>query len=97
MLLPRARYLVAIADHAISRAAAELHVSQLAPSQQIRQIEDTLRAPLLDRSGVLVPLEFALPERTVVLLQRKGLQDRRRESVRRARARDGLGRVSVMA
>jgi LysR family transcriptional regulator, cyn operon transcriptional activator len=52
MLLRHARYLVAIADHGnFTRAAAELHVSQPALSQQILQLEDTLRAPLLDRSG----------------------------------------------
>ena len=48
--------------------------------------------------AILVPLEFALPKRTAVLLAAQGgLQDRRRASVRRAHARDGLGRVSVMA
>jgi LysR family transcriptional regulator, cyn operon transcriptional activator len=59
MLLRHARYLVAIADQAISRAARALHVSQPTLSQQIRQLEDTLRAPLLDRSGRTIALTDA--------------------------------------
>ena len=55
MLLRHARYLLAIADHgSFTRAAAELHVSQPALSQQIRQLEETLGAQLLDRSGRMV-------------------------------------------
>jgi LysR family cyn operon transcriptional activator len=52
MLLRHARYLVAIADQAISRAARRC-MSQPTLSEQIRQLEDTLRAPLLDRLGPL--------------------------------------------
>ena len=52
MLLRPARYLVAIADHGnFTRAAAELHVSQPALSQQIRQLEEMLGTQLLDRTG----------------------------------------------
>src|SRR6266850_638962 len=55
MLLRHARYLLAVADHgSFTRAAAELHVSQPALSQQIRQLEETLGAQLLDRSGRVV-------------------------------------------
>jgi LysR family transcriptional regulator, cyn operon transcriptional activator len=36
-----------------------LHVSQPTLSQQIRQLEDTLRAPLLDRSGRMIALTDA--------------------------------------
>jgi LysR family transcriptional regulator, cyn operon transcriptional activator len=36
-----------------------LHVSQHTLSQQIRQLEDTLRAPLLDRSGRMIALTDA--------------------------------------
>jgi LysR family cyn operon transcriptional activator len=55
MLLRHARYLVAIADHgSFTRAAAELHVSQPALSQQIRQLEEMLGARLLDRTGRIV-------------------------------------------
>src|SRR5579859_1613012 len=60
MLLRHARYLVAIADHgSFTRAAAELHVSQPALSQQIRQLEEMLGARLLDRTGRIVRLTDA--------------------------------------
>src|ERR1700722_3681623 len=55
MLLRHARYLVAIADHgSFTSAAAELHVSQPALSQQMRQLEEILGARLLDRTGRIV-------------------------------------------
>jgi LysR family transcriptional regulator, cyn operon transcriptional activator len=55
MLLRHARYLIAVADHgSFTRAATELHVSQPALSQQIRQLEEMLGARLLDRSGPIV-------------------------------------------
>ncbi|WP_342713131.1 transcriptional regulator CynR [Bradyrhizobium sp. B124] len=55
MLLRHARYLLAVADKgSFTRAAAELHVSQPALSQQIRQLEETLGAKLLDRSGRVI-------------------------------------------
>lgn len=55
MLLRHARYLLAVADQgSFTRAAAELHVSQPALSQQIRQLEEMLGAQLLDRSGRVV-------------------------------------------
>ena len=55
MLLRHARYLLAVADQGgFTRAAAELHVSQPALSQQIRQLEEMLGAQLLDRSGRVV-------------------------------------------
>src|SRR6202048_4311074 len=52
MLVPSIRYLKAVADHgSFTRAAAALHVSQPALSQQIRELEGRMGAQLLDRSG----------------------------------------------
>jgi len=57
MLLRHIRYFLAVAEHKnFTRAAEALHVSQPTLSQQIRQLEDTLRAPLLDRSGRTIAL-----------------------------------------
>ncbi|RFP24437.1 transcriptional regulator CynR [Duganella sp. BJB488] len=52
MQLRHIRYLLAVVEHQnFTRAAEVLHVSQPTLSQQIRQLEDTLGAQLLDRSG----------------------------------------------
>lgn len=60
MLLRHIRYLQAVAEHQnFTRAAEALHVSQPTLSQQIRQLEDTLGAQLLDRSGRTVRLTDA--------------------------------------
>ena len=60
MLLRHIRYFLAVAEHKnFTRAAEALHVSQPTLSQQIRQLEDTLRAPLLDRSGRTIALTDA--------------------------------------
>ena len=60
MLLRHIRYFLAVAEHGnFTRAAEALRVSQPTLSQQIRQLEDTLRAPLFDRSGRTVVLTDA--------------------------------------
>ncbi|MEM5299715.1 transcriptional regulator CynR [Burkholderia sp. JPY481] len=60
MLLRHIRYFLAVAEHQnFTRAAEALHVSQPTLSQQIRQLEDTLRTQLLDRSGRTVQLTDA--------------------------------------
>jgi LysR family cyn operon transcriptional activator len=60
MLLRHIRYFLAVAEHGnFTRAAEALHVSQPTLSQQVRQLEDTLRTQLLDRSGRTVQLTDA--------------------------------------
>ncbi|MFM0225349.1 transcriptional regulator CynR [Paraburkholderia dipogonis] len=57
MLLRHIRYFLAVAEHRnFTRAAEALHVSQPTLSQQIKQLEDTLRVQLLDRSGRTIQL-----------------------------------------
>lgn len=60
-IFPRSlQYLVAIADcGSYTRAAEVLHVSQPTLSQQIKQLEESLQSPLLDRSGRSVKLTNA--------------------------------------
>ncbi|MEV5599729.1 transcriptional regulator CynR [Streptomyces sp. NPDC052496] len=54
------RYLLAVAEHAsFTRAAEALHVSQPTLSQQVRQLERTLKVQLLDRTGRTVRLTDA--------------------------------------
>lgn len=54
------RYLLAVAEHgSFTRAAEELRVSQPTLSQQVRQLERSVGAPLLDRSGRTVRLTDA--------------------------------------
>src|SRR3984893_15008752 len=60
MLLRPVRYFPALArDRNFTRAAEALHVSQPTLSQQIRQLEDSLRVQLLDRSGRTIQLTDA--------------------------------------
>jgi DNA-binding transcriptional LysR family regulator len=52
MELRQLEYFVAVAEEAnFTRAAARVHISQSGVSAQIRQLEQDLGAPLLDRSG----------------------------------------------
>ncbi|CAI0925332.1 Cyn operon transcriptional activator [Serratia quinivorans] len=60
MLLRHIRYFLAVAEQGnFTRAAEVLHVSQPTLSQQIKQLEETLGTPLLDRSGRTVRLTDA--------------------------------------
>jgi DNA-binding transcriptional LysR family regulator len=72
MELRHLRYFVAVAEHEnVTRAALSLHVSQPALSQQIRDLEEELGFPLLERSAKAVRLTAAgrvfLPEARAVL------------------------------
>eukprot|EP01030_Chromulinospumella_sphaerica_P027286 gene27286-biopygen24576 len=74
MLLRHIRYLLAVAEHRnFTRAAEALHVSQPTLSQQIKQLEESLGAPLLDRSGRSVNLTDA--GQAYVRFARLALQD----------------------
>lgn len=54
------QYLFAIAEYgSFTKAAEALHVSQPTLSQQIKQLEDCLQSPLLDRSGRTIRLTDA--------------------------------------
>ena len=60
MLLRHLSYFIAVAEHrGFTRAAAALHVSQPALSQQIRQLEAMLEIQLFDRSGRYIRLTDA--------------------------------------
>ncbi|MEZ1319642.1 transcriptional regulator CynR, partial [Pseudomonas fluorescens] len=52
MLARHIQYFLAVAEHlSFTKAAAALHVSQPALSQQVKQLEEILGAQLFDRSG----------------------------------------------
>lgn len=52
MLARHIQYFLAVAEHlSFTKAAAALHVSQPALSQQVKQLEESLGAQLFDRSG----------------------------------------------
>ncbi|MBM7128852.1 transcriptional regulator CynR [Dyella mobilis] len=66
MLLRHIKYFLAVVEHGgFTRAAAALHVSQPALSQQIRQLEESLGATLFDRTGRQVRLTDAGKEYTL--------------------------------
>lgn len=74
MLLRHIRYLLAVAEHRnFTRAAEALHVSQPTLSQQIKQLEENLGAPLLDRTGRSISLTDA--GQAYVRYARLALQD----------------------
>lgn len=46
------RYFIAVVEeHNFTRAADNCHISQSAISQQIKELENTVGTPLLDRKG----------------------------------------------
>jgi LysR family cyn operon transcriptional activator len=68
------RYLLAVAEHAnFTRAAEALHISQPTLSQQVKQLERSLKVQLLDRTGRTVRLTDA--GQTYVHYARRALQD----------------------
>jgi LysR family cyn operon transcriptional activator len=74
MILRHINYFLAVAKHKkFTKAAASLYVSQPALSQQIKQLEETLGAPLFDRSGRSVTLTDA--GEAYVHYTHKALQD----------------------
>lgn len=74
MLLRHINYFLAVAQHqSFTRAAAALHVSQPALSQQVKQLEDTLGVQLFDRTGRAIKLTDA--GRVYHHYARRALQD----------------------
>ncbi|MFF4951854.1 transcriptional regulator CynR [Streptomyces chattanoogensis] len=68
------RYLLAVAEHgSFTRAAEELRISQPTLSQQVKQLERTVGAQLLDRTGRTVRLTDA--GETYVPYARRALRD----------------------
>ncbi|AJT65166.2 transcriptional regulator CynR [Streptomyces chattanoogensis] len=68
------RYLLAVAEHgSFTRAAEELRISQPTLSQQVKQLERTVGAQLLDRTGRTVRLTDA--GETYVHYARRALRD----------------------
>jgi len=83
MELRHLRYFVAVAEmENVSRAALKLHVSQPALSRQIRDLEDELGFPLLERSAKSVRLTEA---GRVFLAESKSVLHRAEEAVTAAR------------
>lgn len=84
MELRHLRYFVAVAElENVSRAALRLHVSQPALSRQIRDLEDELGFPLLQRSAKSVRLTDA---GRAFLAESRGVLARVKDAVREARA-----------
>src|SRR5262252_5587791 len=84
MELRHLRYFVAVAEtENVSRAALKLHVSQPGLSRQIRDLEDELGFPLLERSAKSVRLTEA---GRVFLVEARAVLQRADEAVQTARA-----------
>src|SRR6202008_2454598 len=84
MELRHLRYFVAVAEEEnVTRAASRLHVSQPALSRQIRDLEEELGFPLLERSAKSVRLTEA---GRAFLIEARALLQRVEEAVKTARA-----------
>jgi len=84
MELRHLRYFVAVAEEEnVSRAALRLHVSQPALSRQVRDLEDDLGFPLLERSAKSVRLTDAGRE---FLKESRAVLQRVEDAVKTARA-----------
>jgi DNA-binding transcriptional LysR family regulator len=84
MELRHLRYFVAVAEEEnVSRAALKLHVSQPALSRQIRDLEDELGFPLLERSAKSVRL---LDAGRAFLIEARAVLQRADDAVKAARA-----------
>jgi DNA-binding transcriptional LysR family regulator len=95
MELRHLRYFVAVAEaENVSRAALKLHVSQPALSRQIRDLEDELGFPLLERTAKSVRLTDA---GRVFLAEARDVLQRAEAAVAKARAIaiDGPGELQV--
>jgi DNA-binding transcriptional LysR family regulator len=90
MELRHLRYFVAVAgEENVSRAALKLHVSQPGVSRQIRDLEEELGFPLLERGAKSVRLT---PAGAVFLDEARAVLERVRQAVAKARAAaDGGG------
>jgi DNA-binding transcriptional LysR family regulator len=86
MELRHLRYFIVAQAENVTRAALKLHVSQPALSRQIRDLEDDLGFPLLERTAKSVRLTEA---GRVFLVEAQAVLERAREAVERARARAG--------
>jgi len=78
------RYFIAVAeDENVSRAALKLHVSQPALSRQVRDLEDELGFPLLERNAKSVRLTEA---GWTFLIEARAVLQRAEDAVKAARA-----------
>src|SRR5262249_54528104 len=84
MELRHLRYFIGVAEEEnVSRAALKLHVSQPALSRQVRDLEDELGFPLLERSAKSVRLTEA---GRAFLVEARAVLQRAEEAVKAARA-----------
>jgi DNA-binding transcriptional LysR family regulator len=84
MELRHLRYFIGVAEEEnVSRAALKLHVSQPALSRQVRDLEDELGFPLLERSAKSVRLTEA---GRAFLVEARAVLQRAEEAVKTARA-----------